>query len=145
MCLKTRANKRGHEWWIFCLLVVCFARFSLNHLLRMEQLNKVRNANKMTMEQTRKRKRPRKKREWTLNTRIDDSFGWFHSHCLHTYVYQCIFSILWLLKIRRNIYVINEGISNMMSLLRYKWRLNLIFIPLILTFQGINPFKNCWQ
>lgn len=71
MCLKTRANKRGHEWWIFCLLVVCFVRFSLNHLLRMEQLNEVRNANQMTMERMRKRKRSKKKR---MNTQ--HSYRW---------------------------------------------------------------------
>lgn len=74
----------------------------------MKQLNEMLNANanaKQHWDEWRKRngEKKRPKGEYsTLNSHIDDSWR-IHSHCLHTCVYQCVFSILWLLKFRRNI------------------------------------------
>lgn len=114
-----------------------FARFLLNHLLRSSQRKQNDDGTNEKEKETEKNEHSTLSYRWLI-------VGFIHIVCMLMFI-NVVVSILWLLKFRRNIYVMIEGISNMMSLLRYKWRLSLIYIPVILTFQETNPFKIRWQ
>lgn len=138
----------------------CFARFSLNHSVTNGAVKwnaqRKHNSDGMKEEGVRENKRPKGE-----HSTVNNSYRWlimvFHSHCRHTYAFinvdgDFIFSssILWLLKFRRILYVINVSMiwgfihpatMAVMSLLRYRWRFSMDIFSLILTCQGTNFYS----